>query len=134
LVSVIYCPLCKTKNSKKAEICYNCQKPLKPHKNRQTSQNPKIFTFNPESKIDFKIIAVGIIIFVLSNIVLLNIAYDYSILISGFATMIYMYFVYKNSPQGSSNELRSAGFKIIGNYLIIALTGAAILFVLGFGQ
>lgn len=136
LVSVIYCPLCKTKNSKKAEICYNCKKPLKPHKSRQHPKKLSIFTFNPKSKIDFKIIAIGVIIFVLSNIVLLNIAYDYSILISGFATMVYMYFVLKNSPQSpeTSNELKNVGFKIIANYLIIAITGILILFGIGFGQ
>ncbi|MGB9936533.1 MAG: zinc ribbon domain-containing protein [Methanobacterium sp.] len=132
MVSIIYCPRCKTKNSKKAEICYSCKKPLKGHKNHHKW---KVFSFNRESLLDFKIIALGTLIFVFSNIIILDIAYDYSILVSGFATMTFLYFVFKNSPkpQNSSTELKSMGIKIIGNYLIMALAGILILFGLGFG-
>lgn len=127
LVSTIPCPRCKTKNSKKAKVCYNCNATLKKH------AKPSILSSNPQSKIELKIIAVGITIFVASNILILNIAYDYAIMISGFATLLYLYFVFKNSmPQNSKKEVRSAGFKVLLNYLIIVLLGIITLYALGY--
>ncbi|MGZ7070679.1 MAG: zinc ribbon domain-containing protein [Methanobacterium sp.] len=129
MVSTILCPRCKTQNSKKAEVCYKCNNTLKVHK------KPSILSTNPKSKIELKIIAVGVTIFVASNILLLNIAYDYIFMISGFATMLYLYFAFKNSPMyqdSTKKNLRSAGFKIILNYLIIVALGIISLYGLGY--
>jgi hypothetical protein len=127
LVSTILCPKCKTTNSKKAVVCYKCKNTLKKHK------NPSILSSNPQSKIELKIIAVGITIFVASNVLILNIAYDYAIMISGFATLLYLYFVFKDStPKNTKKEVRSYGFKVILNYLIIIALGIITLFALGY--
>lgn len=75
---------------------------------------------------------IGSIIFVVTNIILLDIALDYTFMISGFSTMLYLYFAFKNSPTSqSSNKLRSTGFKIILNYLIIVLLGSITLWAMG---
>ncbi len=122
LVSTIICPRCKTKNAKTAEICYNCKNTLK------TRKKPSILSTNPKSKIELKLIVIGTIIFVVTNIILLDIAFDYAYMISGFSTMVYLYFAFKNSPiPESDNNLRSVGFKIILNYLIIVLLGCIFL-------
>lgn len=127
MVSTIPCPRCKTKNNKKAEICYNCKNPLKKRK------NPSILSSNPQSKIELKIIAVGITIFITSNIIILNIAYEYSVMISGFATLLYLYFVFKDStPKNTKKEVRSYGFKVLLNYLIIVALGIIALYGLGY--
>lgn len=125
MVSTIVCPRCKTKNSKKAKVCYNCQNTLKAHK------NPSILSTNPKSKIELKIIAVGITIFAASNILILNIALDYAYMISGFSTLLYLYLAFKNSPEYEKN-VRSTGFKIIINYLIIVLLGIGFLYAMGY--
>ena len=68
-----------------------------------------------------------------TNMILLNAAYDYSIMISGFSTMVYLYFAFKNSPvPPNSNTIRSVGFKLILNYLIIVILGSVALFTLGY--
>lgn len=129
MVSTILCPRCKTKNSKKADVCYKCKNQLKARK------NPSILSSNPKSKIELKIILVGVIIFVSSNILLVNIALDYVYMISGFAAMFYLYLAFKNSPMfqdSTKKNLKSAGFKIILNYLIIVVLGIITLFGLGF--
>lgn len=129
LVGTIMCPRCKTKNSKKAEICYNCKNQLKRRK------NPTILSTNPNSKIELKIIAVGITIFVATNVLILSIAYDYAIMISGFTTLLYLYLVFKNSPMyknSNKDNMRSVGFKVILNYLIIVFLGIIALFALGY--
>jgi hypothetical protein len=89
---------------------------------------------NPQSKIELKIIGVGITIFVATNVILLNIAYDYAIMISGFSTLLYLYFAFKNSPtpQNSKKDIRSEGFKVILNYLIIVFMGIIALYALGY--
>ena len=128
MVSTIPCPRCKTNNSKKAQICYKCNATLKKRK------NPSILSTNPQSKIELKIIGVGITIFVATNILLLNIAYDYAIMISGFSTLLYLYLAFKNSPmpQNSKKEIRSKGIKVILNYLIIVFLGIITLYALGY--
>ena len=129
MVSTIICPRCKTKNAKTAEICYNCKNTLKTHK------KPSILSTNPKSKIELKLIVVGTIIFVVTNIILLDIAFDYAYMISGFSTMVYLYFAFKNSPiPKSDNNLRRVGFKIILNYLIIVLLGCIFLLATGIIQ
>lgn len=126
MVSTITCPRCKTQNSKKALVCYKCKNTLKPHK------KPSILSSNPESNIELKIIAVGITIFVASNILIMNIAYSYSIMISGFATLLYLYLVLRNPDAKTKKEVRSYGFKVILNYLIIVILGIIALYVLGY--
>lgn len=127
MVSTIPCPQCGTKNSKTAEICYKCKKRLK------TRKKPEIFNFNPKSKIDLKIIAVGAILFVISNVLFLNIASEYSALISGSVTMVYLYLVFKKAPEpeDSPNKVRNMGLKIVFNYLIMVIIGVIILAALG---
>lgn len=133
MVSTILCPRCKTKNSKTAEICYNCKKPLKPskkssgkpsEKSNKSSKRPLLSYFNKES-IDLKIIAIGTAIFVLSNIILLEIAEDYAVLISGFATLMFTYIIFKNYYK--IQEIRSLEMKVLINYLIMALIGILII-------
>ena len=127
LVSTILCPRCKTKNAKTAEICYKCKSPLK------TRKKPSILSTNPNSKLEFKIIAMGILIFIMTNVILFYIAYEYSFMFSGFSTLVYLYFAFKNSPTPqSNNKFRSTGFKIILNYLIIVILGSLTLWTLGF--
>jgi len=130
LVSTIICPRCKTKNSKKAKVCYNCKNTLKVHK------KPSILGSNPESRIEPKIIIIGALIFIISNAIILNIAYDYSILVSGFATMVYLYYAFKDSqvPTASKNKTRILGFKIILHYLAIVALGIITLFALGYAN
>lgn len=130
MVSTVLCPRCNTKNSKTAEICYNCKKPLKSSKksSEKPSKNilkkPLLSYFNRES-IDLKIIAIGTAIFVLSNIILLNIAEDYAVLISGFATLMFTYLVFKNYYK--IDEKRSLEMKVLINYLIMAVIGILVL-------
>lgn len=127
MVSTILCPRCKTKNSKKAVVCYKCNNTLKEHK------KPSILSSNPKSKIDLKIIVVGITIFVASNVLILSTAPDYAFMISGFATLLYLYFAFKDStPKNTKQEMRSYGFKVILNYLIIVFLGIVALFTLGY--
>ena len=128
MVSTIICPRCKTKNSKKAKVCYNCKNTLKVHK------NPSILSSNPESRIEPKIIIIGALIFIISNALILDVAYDYSILVSGFATMVYLYYAFKGSqvPTDSKNKTRALGFKIIIHYLTIVLIGIIALLTLGY--
>ena len=128
MVSTIICPRCKTKNSKKANVCYNCKNTLKAHK------NPSILSSNPESRIEPKIIIIGALIFIISNALILDVAYDYSILVSGFATMVYLYYAFKGSqlPTDSKNKTRALGFKIIIHYLTIVLIGIIALLTLGY--
>ncbi|MGB9978831.1 zinc ribbon domain-containing protein [Methanobacterium sp.] len=128
MVSTVICPRCKTKNSKKAKVCYNCKNTLIAHK------KPSILSSNPESKFEPKIIIIGAIIFIISNAIILDIAYDYSILVSGFATMVYLYYAFKNSsvPLDSKNKTRTLGFKIIVHYLIIVLVGIIALLAMGY--
>lgn len=123
MVSTISCPQCGTKNSKLDEVCYKCKKRLK------TRKKSEILKFNPKSKIDLKIIAIGVILFVMSNAIVLNIASDYSALVSGSVTMLYLYLVFKNAPQpeNSQNNTRSMGLKIVFHYLIMIILGIAIL-------
>lgn len=138
MVSTILCPRCKTKNSKTAEICYNCKKQLKPSKKssekpseksykkyyEKPPKKPLLSYFNRES-VDLKIIAIGTAIFVLSNVILLEIAEDYAVLISGFATLMFTYLVFKNYYK--INETRSLEMKVLINYLIMAVIGILIL-------
>ena len=128
MVSTIICPRCKTKNSKKAKVCYNCKNTLKVHK------NPSILSSNPESRIEPKIIIIGALIFIISNALILDVAYDYSILVSGFATMVYLYYAFKGSQLStdSKNKTRALGFKIIIHYLTIVLIGIIALLTLGY--
>ena len=127
MVSTIVCPRCKTKNSKKAKVCYKCQNTLKAHK------NPSILSTNPKSKIELKIIAVGITIFVASNIFILNIASDYTYMISGFSTLLYLYLAFRNSPEyKNAKNMRSQGFKIILNYMIIVVLGIVAIYGMGY--
>ena len=130
LVSTIICPRCKTKNSKKAKVCYNCKNTLKTHK------KPSILSSNPKSRIEPKIIIIGALIFIISNAIILDVAYDYSILVSGFATMVYLYYAFKNSsvPTDSKNKTRALGFKIILHYLTIVTLGIITLFALGYAN
>ena len=130
MVSTIICPRCKTKNSKKAKVCYNCKNTLKVHK------NPSILSSNPESRIEPKIIIIGALIFIISNALILDVAYDYSILVSGFATMVYLYYAFKGSqlPTDSKNKTRALGFKIIMHYLAIILIGIIALLALGYAN
>jgi len=125
MVSTIICPKCKTKNSKKAEICYKCKNPLKPNKK---SGKKNFLSFNPESRFDFKIILVGIVLFVLFNVLLLNVVYDYAMLVSGFAIMLFLYVLFKYySPQDDSASMKKIGYKVILYYLVIVIVGAVIL-------
>ncbi|MBI4814329.1 MAG: zinc ribbon domain-containing protein [Methanobacterium sp.] len=126
MVSTIICPRCKTKNTKKAEICYNCKNPLKPNKKPAKSN---LLTFNPKSRVDIRIIVIGVLLFVLSNVLFLYIVYDYAMLVSGFAIMLFLYIVFKyySQPDDYSAGIRSIGFKIILYYLVIVLIGAVIL-------
>ena len=130
MVSTIICPRCKTKNSKKAKVCYNCKNTLKVHK------NPSILSSNPESRIEPKIIIIGALIFIISNALILDVAYDYSILVSGFATMVYLYYAFKGSQLStdSKNKTRALGFKIIIHYLTIVLIGIIALLTLGYAN
>lgn len=130
MVSTIICPRCKTKNSKKANVCYNCKNTLKVHK------KPSILSSNPKSRIEPKIIIIGALIFIISNAIILDIAYDYAILVSGFATMVYLYYAFKNSqmPTDSKNKTRALGFKIILHYLAIVALGIITLFALGYAS
>ena len=130
MVSTIICPRCKTKNSKKADVCYNCKTTLKVHK------KPSILSSNPESRIEPKIIIIGALIFIISNVIILDAAYDYSILVSGFATMVYLYYAFKGSqvPTDSKNKTRALGFKIIMHYLAIILIGIIALLALGYAN
>ena len=125
MVSTIICPRCKTKNSKKAEICYKCQSPLKPNK----KLNKKNFlSINTQSRFDFKIILIGIFLFVLCNVLLLNVVYDYAMLVSGFAIMLFLYVLFKYyTPQDDSVSMKTIGYKVILYYLIIVFVGAVIL-------
>jgi ribosomal protein L40E len=124
LVSTIICPRCKTKNSKKAEICYKCKNPLKPDK-----KNKKNFlSINPDSRFDFKIILIGILLFVICNVLLVNVVYDYAMLVSGFAIMLFLYVLFKYyTPQDDSVSMKTIGYKVILYYLIIVFVGAGIL-------
>ncbi|MGF7117023.1 zinc ribbon domain-containing protein [Methanobacterium oryzae] len=141
MVSTVLCPRCKTKNSKTAEICYNCKKPLKPSKKssetsskkpyKESSKKPLLSYFNRES-VDLKIIAIGTVIFVLSNVILLEIAEDYAVLISGFATLMFTYLVFKNYYK--INETRSLEMKVLINYLIMALIGILVLVFMFFAK
>ncbi len=138
MVSTISCPRCKTKNSKTAEICYNCKKPLKPSKkspnpknspkesfnSEKSSKKPLLSYFNRES-IDLKIIAIGTAIFILSNFLLLNIAEDYSVLVSGFTTLLFTYLIFKKYYK--YDEIRSLEVKVLINYLITAAIGILVL-------
>ncbi|EKF87068.1 zinc ribbon domain-containing protein [Methanobacterium formicicum] len=125
MVSTIICPRCKTKNSKKAEFCYNCKNPLKPGK---TSNKKNPLSLNPKSRFDFRIIVTGLILFVLCNIVLLFISGDYAMLISGFALMLFLYVIFKRFMEiDDSVTLKSLGFKIILYYLVIVALGAILL-------
>jgi hypothetical protein len=125
LVSTIICPRCKTKNSKKAELCYKCKNPLKPDK---TSNKKNPLSFNPKSRFDFRIIVTGLILFVLCNSVLLFISGDYAMLISGFALMLFLYVIFKRFMEiDDSVTLKSLGFKIILYYLVIVALGAVLL-------
>lgn len=126
LVSTIICPRCKTKNSKKAEICYKCNAPLKVKK-------PSILSSNSKSKIDVKLIGIGAVIFILVAIIFRDIAYDYSYMISGFSTMVYLYFAFKNTQiSKADNTLRGVGLKLVVNYLIIVLIGGMVLWAVGY--
>ncbi len=126
MVSTIICPRCKTKNSKKAEICYKCKNPLKPNKKPDKSN---LFTFNTKSRVDIRIIVMGILLFVLSNTLFLFVVSDYAMLVSGFTIMLFLYVVFKyySQPDDYSVSIKSIGFKIILYYLIIVLLGAVIL-------
>jgi len=125
LVSTIICPRCKTKNSKKAEICYNCKNSLKPDKK---SDKKNFLSFNPESRFDFKIILIGILLFVICNVLVLNVVYDYAMLVSGFAIMLFLYVLFKYySPPDDSTSIKKIGYKVILYYLIIVIVGAVIL-------
>lgn len=125
LVSTIICPRCKTKNSKKAEICNKCKNSLKPDKKQNRMS---FFSFNPQSRFDFKIILIGIILFVICNVVLLNVVYDYAMLVSGFAIMLFLYLLFKYyTPQDDSANMKKIGYKVILYYLIIVFVGAVIL-------
>ncbi len=125
MVSTILCPRCKTKNTKNAEICYHCQKPLK------TQKKSKIVSFNTKSKLDLKIIAIGTLIFILSSVFVLYIVPDYSIMISGFATLLFLYLVFRNPEKSKDkSQARSLGLKVILNYLIIIVTGIIVIYLL----
>lgn len=128
MVSTRSCPRCGTKNSKKAEVCYNCNNSLKSSKKPRKIKVSRQIKFNTESLIDIKVIAIGTAIFVLSYALFLDIAYDYAALICGFGTMIFLYFVFKNTED--STNTRRMGIKIVVNYLSMALTGVLILLVL----
>jgi len=133
MVSTILCPRCKTKNAKNAEICYNCKKPLKPSKksseksakeSSNSSRRPLLSYFNRES-INLKIIAIGLIIFILGNIIFLEIAEDYSVLISGFITLLFAYLAFKRFYE--FDDIRDLEVKVLINYLIIAFIGILVL-------
>jgi hypothetical protein len=125
LVSTIICPQCKTKNNKKAEICYKCKTSLKPNKKLDKKN---FLSFNTESRFDLKIILVGILLFVVSNVIFLYIVYDYAMLVSGFAIMLFLYVLFKYySPPDDSTNMKKIGYKVIMYYLIIVVVGAVIL-------
>lgn len=128
MVSTIICPRCKTKNSKKAEFCYKCKNPLKPGK---TSNKKNPISFDPKSRFDFRIIVTGLILFVLCNIAFLSFSPDYSMLISGFIIMLFLYVLFKRymEPNDPDMSIKTLGFKIILYYLVIVLLGAVILLV-----
>ncbi|AUB55123.1 MULTISPECIES: zinc ribbon domain-containing protein [Methanobacterium] len=125
MVSTIICPRCKTKNKKTAEICSNCKNPLKTNKK---PDKKNFLIFNPESRFDFKIILIGIFLFVICNVLLLNVVYDYAMLVSGFAIMLFLYILFKYySSQDDSASMKKIGYKVILYYLIIVFVGAVIL-------
>ncbi len=130
MVSTRSCPRCGTKNSKNAEVCYNCQNSLKSSKKPRKIKVSRQIKFNTKSLIDPKVVAIGTAIFVLSYIIFLDIAYEYSALICGFGTMIFLYFVFKNTEDSANT--RRMGLKIVVNYLSMALAGVLILVVLNF--
>ena len=139
MVSTVLCPRCKTKNSKTAEICYKCKKPLKPSKksSEETSEKPIEQSSNPPKRpflsyfnkeaINLKIIAVGAVIFILSNIILLEIAEDYSVLVSGFGTLLFTYLAFKKFYK--FEDMRSLEVKVLINYIITALIGSLVFVV-----
>lgn len=124
MVSYTVCPRCGKKVNKKAEVCYNCKRTLKPHKKLQLS-NP-----NLKSKLDIKTIAVGILIFTISTAVLINVTYDFAVYTSGFFTMVYLYYMFKDS-QGNKN-IKQIGIKLVIHYIIIVTLGILTLLALGF--
>ncbi|EKQ51609.1 MAG: hypothetical protein B655_2161 [Methanobacterium sp. Maddingley MBC34] len=125
MVSTIICPRCKTKNSKKAEICYKCKTSLKPNKK---PDKKNFLSFNTNSRFDLKIILVGIVLFVICNVLFLNIVYDYAMLVSGFAIMLFLYVLFKYySPPDDSTNMKKIGYKVILYYLIIVVVGVVIL-------
>lgn len=86
------------------------------------------FSFNSESRFDFKIILIGIILFIICNVVLLNVVYDYAMLVSGFVIMLFLYLLFKYyTPQDDSANMKKIGYKVILYYLIIVFVGAVIL-------
>jgi len=123
LVSTILCPRCKTKVSKNAEICYKCKKPLKPRK-----KGLKV-DFDTSSRIDFRIFAIGLLVFVLTNTIFLYIASEYAMLIAGFATMLFLYLVFKYyfESENDAASLRRVGIKIILYYFMIIIVGVILL-------
>lgn len=123
LVSTILCPHCKTKVSKKAEICYKCKKHLKPRK-----KSLKV-NFNTKSRIDFRIFAIGLLVFVLTNTIFLYISSEYAMLIAGFATMLFLYLVFKFyfESENDAASLRRVGIKIIIYYFMILVVGVILL-------
>jgi hypothetical protein len=85
-------------------------------------------TFNTNSRFDLKIILVGTLLFVICNVIFLNIVYDYSMLVSGFAIMLFLYVLFKYySPPDDSTNMKKIGYKIILYYLLIVLVGVVIL-------
>lgn len=124
---MVICPRCKTKNNKKALTCIHCKAPLKPRK------KASLLSTNPKSRIDLKVIVLGLIIFVATTMIIYEVAGDYSFMISGFSTMIYLYFAFKNTPvPESSNTLRGVGLKMILHYLVAVLIGSVVLLGLGY--
>jgi ribosomal protein L40E len=125
MVSTVICPRCKTKNSKKAELCYKCKNPLKPGKSRKS--NP--LSFDPKSRFDLRIIITGLILFVLCNIAFLYISPDYSMLMSGFVVMLFLYLLFKHymEPNDPSMTIKTLGLKVILYYLIIIALGVVVL-------
>lgn len=124
---MIICPRCKTKNNKKSLKCHHCKAPLKPRK------KASLLSTNPKSKIDLKVILLGVVIFIATTMIIYEVALDYSFMISGFTTMLYLYFAFKNTPiPESSNTLRGIGLKMILHYIIAILIGSVVLLALGY--
>jgi hypothetical protein len=58
----------------------------------------------------------------------LNVVYDYAMLVSGFAIMLFLYVLFKYyTPQDDSVSMKTIGYKVIIYYLIIVFVGAVIL-------